>query len=555
MHSTRRIYSPPHGGTLPVVLMASGVIGIMIAATMALTNFSYRSAHGRADWTAAFYHAENAVQWAAQRISDTDPASASNSYSAVGGSLDLNYMAAALSDGDSSFKNAWVSIVRPNAGLPDLYSVTASAQVGNKVRTIRATVTKNPPSRVFDYEYFLNNWGWWWGASITGNGGNRANWDFDFRNRPVVNGLILANGTVTDNGVAVDPFGGSPPFRGSAGSDPLSNVHWGVPREKMPNLKDFTYYQQRALNGDSNGLWVGTSQVVWGVHTNATQPGLYLEGTDSAPIIISNTVVVNGDVVIKGKITGRGTLYVGGNLYIAGDVTYKNGPDWSTPPETMPIAQRDQWTVDNKNKALIAFAVRESILGGNVNSTDWKGYCYDAATYGLKNVGNEATLGQDGIPHTGDDGIPFDHHDGTSNSAWYDADGDGAVDANFNYGNQIAMTTNRMNAIANYPTNALGLPSDYETVASNDMNLLDGIFYTNHAAAMRLAKNNSIIHGVVVSRDEAIVFNSSLNMYYDSRVHSRYNKNPNIFIDLGLPMAGVLSLSDFEELTPDASNL
>jgi len=148
----------------------------MIAATMALTNFSYRSAHGRADWTAAFYHAENAVQWAAQRISDADPSSVSNAFSAVDGSLDLNYMAAALSDGSSGFKNAWVSIVRPDAGLPDVYSVTASAQVGTKIRTIRATVTKNPPSRVFDHEYFLNNWGWWWALRSPATAGNRANW-------------------------------------------------------------------------------------------------------------------------------------------------------------------------------------------------------------------------------------------------------------------------------------------------------------------------------------------------------------------------------------------
>ena len=64
-----------------------------------------------------------------------------------------------------------------------------------------------------------------------------------------------------------------------------------------------------------------------------------------------------------------------------------------------------------------------------------------------------------------------------------------------------------------------------------------------------------MIHGVIVSRDEAIVFNSTLKMYYDSRVHSRYNNDPNVFVDLGLPIAGVLSLSQFAELPPDTSGL
>ena len=169
-------------------------------------------------------------------------------------------------------------------------------------------------------------------------------------------------------------------------------------------------------------------------------------------------------------------------------------------------------------------------------------------------MGNEANVGQDGILHTGDDGIPYDHHDGTAPSAWYDADGDGVQDANFNYSTQLSMTTARAGMIANYPTNSTGLKS-YSEVATINMNLLDGIFYTNHAAAMRLAENNAVFHGVVVSRDEAIVFNSSLKFYYDSRVHSRYNNNPNIFVDLGLPVANVLSLSQFTELPPDSAGL
>jgi len=543
------------GNTLVMVVVIGGVMTLTIASTLALSSASLRSAHGRADWNAAFFHAENALQWAAQGISDSSPASVSNFYSTADGTLSLPYMAAARADANSGFRNAWVRVVSTNASLPNVYLVEASARVGDKVRTIQAVVSKSPPSQIFDYEYFLNNWGWWWGNSITGNGGNRANWDFDFRSNPTVNGLILANGNITASGVPVNQLAQNPPFSGQAGNDPVDLAHMGVPRLPMPNLKDLSYYETKALaDATTNGLWVGGTQVVAGVHKDVAQPGLYLVGTDSQPIVISNTVVVEGDVVIQGKMTGHGTLYVGGNLYISGNLTYKNGPDWSTPPETMTTAQRDQWVINNQNKDLIGLAVRGSILGGDVTSSDWKSWCFDSAAWGLSTVGDETHLGADGIANTGDDNIPFLHADGTY-STGYDADGDGVIEGNFNYDTQLNMTSARAAKIAGYPAASDGSPVPYNTVASNYMNLLDAIFYTNHAAAMRLAAANAVFHGVLVSRNEAIVFDSSCVFNYDSRVHSRYNNDPNRFVDLGLPVAGTLRLDKFAELPPDSSNL
>ena len=552
--------------TLAVVLVTGGVMGIVIAGSFSLSSFTLKSAHNRTDWNAAFYHAENALQWAAQGVADADPTTASNYYSTASGTLTLAYMASARSNADSGFKNAWVSVARSSTNDPNYYLVTASARVNDRVRTIQANVRKSPASLIFDYEYFLNNWGWWWGSPIYGNGGNRSNWDFDFRDKPTVNGEIVANGYVTSDGTPVNPLAGNPPFVGTAGSDPLSWVHAGVPRLPMPNLKDFGYYTNKAMQGiATNGIWVGTNRVVYAVQTNASQPGLYLDGTASgSPITINGTVVVPGDVVIKGKITGHGTLYVGGNLYVAGDLTYNNGPTWSAAPETMTSAQRDQWVSDNKNKDLVGFAVRESIFAGDVTDTSgsgWKGYCYDAATYGLKNVGDESHLGADGIAGTPDDNIPYldTNGDGVPDSTWYDADGDGVVDGNFNYNTQITMTTSgnnsRAGGILGYPTDTHGNLVAYNSLASNNMNSLDGVFYTNHAAAMRLARDKAVFHGVIVSRNEAIVFNKTLTFTYDSRVHSRYNNDPNRYVDLGLPPVGMVQIQNFTELQPDWANL
>jgi len=541
------------GATLLTVVVIGGIMGITLASLLMVSSTALRSAHGRADWDRAFFHAENALQWACQLVADTNPVTANATYTTVDGSLNIDYMAAARTNPSSGLRNAWVKINRTNSALPNDYLVIASAKVGDKVRTVQASITRNPPSKTFDYEYFLNNWGWWWGSTIYGNGGNRANWDFDFRDNPTVNGEILANGHIAQNGTPVDNFTNSPPFVGLAGADPVALAHAGVPREPMPNLQNLTNYENQALaNTSTNGLWVGTNQVVFGVHTNGSKPGLYIEGTASAPILISNTVVVRGDVVIKGVITGRGALYVGGNLYVAGDLNYKNGPNYTTPPETMAATNRDAWVSSNLNKDLVAFAVRGSVLGGDVNSGDWKGWCYDPAAWGLSTVGDETHLGADGIMGTPDDNIPFLHADGTISTA-YDADGDGTYRGNYNYNNDLTMTTSRANQISGYPTNTSGVVS-YDTVASNNLSLLEAIFYTNHAFAMRMATSHSEYHGSVISRNEAIIFNSTCTFTYDSRIHSRYNSDPNRLVNLGLPRIGV-RVTSFAELAPDTSDL
>jgi hypothetical protein len=542
------------GSSLVLTLLATGVLAISLAAMMRLSTFTVHQAHNRQDWNEAFYHAENALRWGAQMIADApSPTSPLGQYAACAGTLGLPYLTALVGQTGNRFENAWVTVDQGN-GLPSgIYRVTASSQVGERVRTLQAIVHKNPPSEIFDYEYFLNNWGWWWGSSITGHGDNRTNWDFDFRHNPTVNGSILANGAICENMVPVNPFAGSVPFKGLAASDPLAYVHPGAPRLPMPNLLDFGYYEGRAM-AQNGRLYVGGDLVVSGVHTNEDQPGIYLVGTDDQPIEIQGPVVIPGDVVIKGKVTGQGTLYVGGNLYVAGDLTYRNGPEFSSPPATMTPSQRDEWVANNRDRDLVAYAVRKSIFAGDVNSSNWRQHCYDASGYGLKNVGDESQLGADGIRNTGDDGVLYldTTGDGVPDSAWYDANGNGIVDGNYHYETDIQMTTERAGQINGYPVAAGDTPASYSTVGSNDMNRLDGIFYTNHAAGMRLDKANTVINGSLISRDEAIVFRSTLRLVYDARVHSRYSKDPNTYIDLQLPVANLIRMEQFAEISPIA---
>jgi hypothetical protein len=423
------------------------------------------------------------------------------------------------------------------------------------VRTIQATITVNPVSSVFDYEYFLNNWGWWWGSTISGNGGQRANWDFDFRSSPVVNGSIYAANTIEEDGKPYYSYTNSAPFGGLAGADPLSLVHPGAPRVAMPNLLNLATYSATALaDTANNGIWVGGTQVVYGVQGDATKPGLYLASANGDPIVIKGTVVIPGDLVIQGSVTGKGTLYVGGDLYIANDITYAHGPNFNTPPETMAPTARDQWVQQNMTNDLVAFAVKGSIFAGDVTDPDWINYCYNYPGSGLSHVGDESHLGADGISGTPDDNVPFLHADGTM-STWFDDDGDGVVQHNYVYATDINMDSARASKIVGYPTDKDGNPLPYNKVATDNMGTLEGIYYTDHAAAMRLGRGNAIIHGSIISRNEQIIFQSRLNLNYDSRVHSRYHNNPNQFINLGLPWGKPLQVNNFVELTPDRSNL
>ena len=547
------------GSVLFTVVIIGAVMCISIGATLTLSSNSVKNSHGRVDWNKAYYTSESALVWATQHVLDGNapPAGITQTYSLSSANLPLAELVSGGTNGDVDLKGAWVTVAQLTNMPANSYIVTASSRVNNKVRTLQASITAYPVSTVFDYEYFLNNWGWWWGTPIYGQGGQRSNWYFDFQGGPTVNGLLYANPSVEENEV---PYvvGTPAPFVGLAASDPITYVHDGAPRVTMPNLLNFSNYIATALTDTStNGIWLGSTQIVAGVvnggSTNGVS-GIYLVGTSAQPIQIKGTVVVPGDVVIKGVVTGQGTLYVGGDLYIANSLTYKNPPNYSTPPETMPATNRDAWVASNQTGDLIAYAVRGSVFGGDVTASDWINYEYDYPGSGLQFVGDESHLGADGIAGTGDDNIPFLHADGTW-STWYDADGNGVVNANYNYNTDINMTTARANAIQGYPVDGGGNPVAYNTVATDDMGAFDGIFYTDHAMAIRSAAGSTTFFGAVISRNEQIVFNSVCNFIYDSRVNSRYHNNPNDIINLGLPFGKTLAVNSMVELAPNWAGL
>jgi len=414
-----------------------------------------------------------------------------------------------------------INVAINNTGS-DLYEIISTCSVGSSQREIHAIVYKNPPSKVFDYSYFINNWGWFYGGGITSHGDVRSNGRFDFRSNPRVNGQIYAGQEIDDGGDGIQGDGGD-----------AENQHPNSSVLPMPNLENLTYYENLAISEGGTLSHDGTT-IISGVYGDDASEvdNIVLIGTPSKPIDISGPVVVRGDVIIKGTIRGQGTIYAGRNIYIAGDLKYKNAPS-SPRPASGNAAVVDAWVAAHSDDDIVGLAAKETIVMGNyTNSTNY-GYSGSDrwwADYWLFSMGSE-DVGQDGIPDTND----TDEDNGTFQSEYEDLDGDGVFDDDYTWSD--VETQAPVTDFANLPAGVV----DFGDLATNDIKKIEGILYTNHAYTGRTG-NNILFNGALVSKDEAIIYRNKITFNYDERVHSRYRTDPNWLINLNLPVAMTVEL-------------
>lgn len=380
-------------------------------------------------------------------------------------------------------------------------------------RKIKAVVEKDPVSQVFDYCYFINNWGWYWGHDITACGDIRSNGRFDFVDGPRVEGDIYAGEEIDDHGT---------PIRGIGGD--ADHQHEFAEKLPMPNLQSLDYYEQKAFVSSGTVVINGTTVINKVFGDDAGESGnIVLVGTSANPIQIDGIVVVRGDLVIKGKITGQGTIYAGRNIYVADSLDYKNAPGSPRPAQSQ---TKDQWVAAQHDKDMVAYAAKGSIILGDYTKDPHYGYSGTDLWYSnqyLFSMGDE-DVGLDGIPDTGDAG----EGDGFWDPAYEDLDGDGVYDNNYKWSDVETQVP-----IANFANVPAGT-TNFSSLASNSPSKIEGIYYTNHAWAGRTG-NAVQFNGSVISKDEAIIYRNGLTFNYDERANSRYNSDPNRFIDLGLP--------------------
>jgi len=247
--------------------------------------------------------------------------------------------------------------------------------------TVRYTLA---PSEVFDYAYFLNNWGWFYGNTIRANGNVRSNGQFDAAGyKPTITGTPLyasvqrSGGTVKLSGYEDDNGDGlrdgedggiwsgwdivnAKNVTGNGGR--ASNQHDFDEQVAMPNLSDLSHYEAAAI-AQKGKITVGGSTVCDGVLGDQAgeKQHLYLVGTAAKPIVLDGPVVVRGDVVISGVVTGKGAIYAGRNVYCPKSVTYKNAP--ATPrPANNTQAATEAWLTSNWDRDFLGLFARENGL-------------------------------------------------------------------------------------------------------------------------------------------------------------------------------------------------
>ena len=465
---------------------------------------------------------------------------------------------------------------------------TASRVTGNGI-PVSVTIAERVSfgvdrSKVFDYAYFVNNYGWFEGSTITANGGVRANGDMSLSQSPKVNGDVYAavnselgvpgdikNGTGTMDKKSTyrstqygttdraRPLQKSTDDGGYDAPDTVTsadltkrlhgNLAEGIDMPWISGLNEYIeygkdlgsylckgnqyYIDNRASNrsnaeqvyGDERyrtyGYYQGT-----GPSGNANLPDNYalvLEGTQANPIRINGPVVVSNDVVIKGYVTGQGTIYSSRNIHIVGNIQYVNPPNWSNKEAAS--------NNGNSTKDLLCLAAKGNIVMGDCTSSSW----LDTT---LKKVLTQQPYVQPYACAQADDGSWIDGDIGYPKAGktvfegnYTVADGGNKVAQQAVYRQEKDRWGRTQNVLDHYTyTSTTGRRYYDSVVAPNEISSrvstitqIDAVLYNNHGIFGKLGQ--CTINGSLVCRNEGMIFSGRLYLNWDYRLYSGSPEN------------------------------
>ncbi|NUM35992.1 MAG: hypothetical protein HUU50_15730 [Candidatus Brocadiae bacterium] len=433
-------------------------------------------------------------------------------------------------------------------------------------------------AEVFDYGYFINNWGWFFGNDIVAKGNVRSNGTFSMGNyRPEIWGkprFTSSNGWdlidyIDDNrdGASNNQDGGiytwdtivgrpaangspSDLYAGQQGQSPLYQIDM-LP---MPNLTNLYVYEQKA-KADNSYIKIGGNMIcdgVWG--DNEGKQNLYLEGTYDNPIEISGTVVVRGDLIIRGYVKGQGAIYTGRNVYLPQRLLYRN-PTSEKQPGNNSESSRENWRQTNWNQDLVGLFARENIVLSDYTSTTWQTNVSKWVNDSRNQSKEDAGIDQ--LPNTKDQGendgiwtVEYDASGKAIPGSGEDIDGDGKFDdttklSEFTLSSQ-SFYSNHSDWGGNIPSGVSSFrdvtywneTTDGPGVGTGSSKFpqVDAVLYTNHFLGGYIDNSNSYSYkkdnrthfenaqeitffGAVVSRNEALVYNARyLYFYHDERL-------------------------------------
>ena len=457
-------------------------------------------------------------------------------------------------------------------------------------------------SKVFDYAYFVNNYGWFEGSTITANGGVRANGDMSLSQSPKVNGDVYAavneelgvpgnitngQGTMDNKSTyrssqygtsnrarplqrEADDGGYNAPDKVTA-ADLTARLHGNLPEGvDMPwisGLNDYINYGQEDemqstlsqggvyyvdnrvsnKNGVNYGYYQGT-----GPSGDASLPdnhALVLEGTQANPIRINGPVVVSNDVVIKGYVTGQGTIYSSRNIHIVGNIQYVNPPSW--------VNKEAASGNGNSAKDLLCLAAKGNIVMGDCTSSGWLDNT-------LKKVLTQKPYVQPYACAQADDGTWIDGDIG------YPRPGKNVFEGNYTAadgGSRIIEKTpvyktdrwGRSTGVIDhyvYRTSArrycdsVVAPEEIHNRATT-ITQIDAVLYNNHGIFGKLGQ--CTINGSLVCRNEGMIFSGKLYLNWDYRLYSGSPENVMNKL-VGMPLGTGKPIVQFWQEVPNEWN-
>ncbi|MCK5548776.1 MAG: pilus assembly PilX N-terminal domain-containing protein, partial [Thermoplasmata archaeon] len=460
LHDTR-------GSALVMALTFTLILSIAAAAFLRYVSNTVLSVRRQNDSLRAFFYAESGMNYAMAKLSRgwtlsryVNPFEFLEKDSIAQLSEDKILLPGEPEEGQ--FHIEVLDISAPHTDTRDI-TLKSTGKYNGRSRTIVTTYRLElEPSRVFDYAYFMNHWGWFIvGSDFNVFGNIRANGHFSVSTSLArVEGHPEYEWTLGQK-VYKDSGGIYSAFRiddasGLSGMVRLNNNQHmnedlnsnGVLDEgedhnqdgeltysqqiMMPNLNQPEMYEQVAKSwndgagssikirgGGDDGSDLTVSDAVLGDEPDENEH-LLVWGTADNPIVIDGPVVIRGALIIKGYVTGKGCIYSGDNIYIPDNLIYVNPPEGNPDFDYMAYStdeERDAawreasetWRTANADKDGIGLFARENIIMADFNEAGWKG----EVSRWLNDKSNESAERANGLDH-----IPGTSDEGEGDSTW-----------------------------------------------------------------------------------------------------------------------------------------
>ncbi len=436
-------------------------------------------------------------------------------------------------------------------------------------------------SQVFDYTYFVNNYGWMTGFGqndLIVNGDMRANGNFDFSGgTPTINGSVYACANdklvpAADGKVNITPFQQSN-ITYSLANDPRRRQaydaakHGAKGSDTYEKWRDFLYdYQGGTLNNRFYGSIIGDSDGY------KTYQGTWLDNTPTKEIVMP-------DLSDLSRYTSLS------NSYVDDRVTFDNGapnPDYNQGAyvkvwnSSLNAYQRlDTNGVVSGSGVLIGTSSKPVLIHGPVTFTQdcvIKGTIQGQGTvYTGRNVHVVGSIVYKNPPDfRGSDPQLIDNNNSAKDMIALAARGSVMMGDVKKYAFPYPLyymtppfTKGRYDEYGNWIPAFDALQTDgtgrkryqstyddsYIDSISENIHQMDCIIYTNYLGGGRLAEGGGgcVFNGSIISKDEAMVLYSlPMVMNYDHRIRERaITKKP--LIDLNLPRTPVLVRSTWKD--------